>query len=565
MTPTPSARRNPALCFAAAAVLVSGLSSCSGGDAPPLEDAPEVLLGERLFLETRFAQYFAANHVGVNEPLPVGDPAVDTLMTPSGPIPGPFAGRSMSCRQCHLVDDAVDIPGGISSTYADFAARSPVSARSDGQTTTPRNSPPLVNASLSRSTPFLLHFDGQFATGVDLVRATLAGRNFGWLPGERAQAVAHVAAVVRGDDGSDLFAEVTGGLSYARLFESDVAFVPYEFRLPPALRLDVQAATDEEIFDAVATLIDAYVAQIEFSRDENGDFNGSPFDAFLRKNGLPLRPNEGESDLDYSRRLRAETQALVAPQFVVPSEGELLLHDGQPFEFGATELQGLLTFLSEPSATPPTPGELAAGGIGNCVACHAGPQFTDFLAHNVGSAQEEYDSVHGAGTFAVLSVPNLAARALDEATFLPASHDHPTRLGVFRRPPTAGQPQWADLGAWSVFGDADEPGPQSALHEVVARAHGLDAMTLTATQALDLSLAMFKTPGLRSLGQGGPYFHTGRFATLTAVVQHYLAFSGAARASAVRNADPQLGNIAITGGDVAPLVAFLRSLNEDYQ
>lgn len=41
---------------------------------------PPVVIGERLFLETRFAQYFFANAGGnVNRPLAAGDPVVATV------------------------------------------------------------------------------------------------------------------------------------------------------------------------------------------------------------------------------------------------------------------------------------------------------------------------------------------------------------------------------------------------------------------------------------------------------------------------------------------------------
>ena len=96
-------------------------------------------------------------------------------------------------------------------TYADFARRSPVSAREDGHLTTVRNSPALVNASVERDNGLLLHFDGEFATLEALVLATLTGRNYGWLPGESQLAVAHVARVIREDDGTGALAQTSGG------------------------------------------------------------------------------------------------------------------------------------------------------------------------------------------------------------------------------------------------------------------------------------------------------------------------------------------------------------------
>ena len=106
-------------------------SGCSGGggsdsvsataqpasQSPLTFEPPEVTNGERLFLETRFAQFFKAYlDAGgrVNTPMPAGDPVMtltDTTVPGQG-LPGPFAGLSMNCRACHLVDEHVGTPGG---------------------------------------------------------------------------------------------------------------------------------------------------------------------------------------------------------------------------------------------------------------------------------------------------------------------------------------------------------------------------------------------------------------------------------------------------------------------
>lgn len=72
------------------------------------------------------------------------------------------------------------------------------------------------------------------------------------------------------------------------------------------------------------------------------------------------------------------------------------------------------------------------------------------------------------------------------------------------------------------------------------------------------------SPGLRDLGHGAPYFHDGRFNTFEDVIRFYGQISAAARAGTVRNAAPDLSGISIGPADVARLVAFLKSLNEDY-
>ena len=84
---------------------------------------------------------------------------------------------------------------------------------------TPRNSVQMVGSLQSHTGTTFLHHDGEFNSPVELVKATMTGRNFGWQPQEYSQAVAQVALVIRQDDGSgDLAKQRSGGLSYSTLF-----------------------------------------------------------------------------------------------------------------------------------------------------------------------------------------------------------------------------------------------------------------------------------------------------------------------------------------------------------
>lgn len=557
----------------AAAVLAVPLAACSTDPlrvipAEPL-DPPAVQLGERFFLEPRFAASFAAQSGGdVNRPA-VSDPVLAELETTGAARPGPFAGSTMSCRNCHLVDDSPDPDGLGTRTYADFARRSPIPARAeDGRTHAPRNSPSLVDATAEREVPFLLHADGEFATAAALVEGTWTGRNLGWLPDEHDAAIAHIARVVRGDDGGGALAASFGGLSYATVLAGTDPTIPPTLVLPPERRLDVAGANDAEVVGAAVALVVDYLDGLRFSRDLlTGDFDGSPYDGFIALNRLPARPAAGESALDYARRLRAELAALRSPVWVRDGvDGELALH-AHPFVFGPEELDGLLVFLSEEGAPATSPSvRLAARerGTGNCLACHAPPQFSDFGVHNVGVAQEGFDTIHGEGAFARLVVPGLAERNADPERWLPPSRLHPRGRGPFLAVPSAADPTATDLGAWNVLGNAAVPAPQRALEALVASAAGVGEGELGAAELLDRSLALFKTPVLRDLGQSGPYFHDGSRDTTAQVVQHYRRFSELARADAVRNGAPELAAMRLGEGDVAPLVAFLASLDEDY-
>jgi hypothetical protein len=437
-------------------------------------------IGERLFLETRFAQFFFTNSGGnANFLLTNCDPVMNTTASIYGPLPGPFAGQSMNCRACHLVEEQESTGN---RTYCDFAARSPVPARADGQTTTPRNTMPLVDALLPRSTPLFLHFDGQFASVSDLVIGTLTGRNYGWEPTEYAAALHHIANIIRNDDGSGALAQQYGGWSYAITFEG-LAEVESQYSIPPQNRMDVTItdtndpnyATDDQIVQNVASLIQQYLATLVFSQNTNtGAFNGSPYDVFLIKNGLPQQPAANETPLQYSHRLLKLIAALANPQWVTdPADGHFLTNaHGQLFQFGSNELAGLEIFFTD-KANLNVATNLQQQGIttgietGNCIACHTPPAFTDFLFHNDGAAQAEYDAIHGPGSFMALPVPDLAARLTNYDAYLPPTPAHPNATGTFETPPNTNNIGQVDLGLWNVFANPDFPAPQAGLQQIL--------------------------------------------------------------------------------------------------
>jgi cytochrome c peroxidase len=539
--------------------LLAALSLLAAHTRAEEPDPPEVAIGERLFRETRFAQFFAAQPAG-------GDPVMEQTETVGAPLPGPFAGAAMNCAACHLVDQHLGSPGGGMRTYNDFARRSPIPAREDGQTPAARNSPPLVNAALARDGGLLLHFDGEFASLEDLVSGTLTGRNYGWLPRERAQAIAHIAEVIRTDDGSGALAGEFGG-SYRQVL-AGAPEVPEELRLGPEYRIDVERATDRQITAAVAELIGAYVASLVFQQDDAQAFNGSPYDRFLAANGLPPRPEPGETDAAYGARLLRLVTALANPVWV--DEGSFAFHD-QAFRFGPEELAGLRLFM-----TPARNGAPGAGA-GNCVSCHAPPTFTDFGFHNTGVTQFEYDRLHGAGAFGRLAIPGLLERLVHYDRFMPATQRHPDALEPFRAA-AADAPGRTDLGLWNIAFNPEFPTPQRRIQRLLCRAEQAraaaadsqrpaphDLFSCWPNKLLERSVAAFKTPGLRDPGHSAPYMHNGGLDSLEAVIEQYRGVADLARSGQLRNGDPALQDIVLAAEDVAPVAAFLRALNEDYE
>lgn len=551
-----------------AVAAAAGLGGLAQAGEAPAPDPAEVFHGERLFLETRFAQRFhdfVTRGGDINEPLDEGDPKLEKTYRFFGlppyqiPFaPGPFEGSSYNCRTCHLVDEHVGQQELGMRAYNDFASRSPLPERNDGQSVTVRNSPVLVD-SLAPRDPFLLHVDGEFASAREVIIATLTGRNLGWLPSEGGLAARHACEVIRKDDGTGALAKEFGGFSYPEVFSGvsgSGEALPEPHRIAAGLRMDVAESSCDEVLAGVAGLIEHYLADLKFS--EEADIL-SPYDRFLSINGLPVRPDEGESDEDYSDRLLTRINSLGKSgglQFVkrnpATEDGGFRFHD-QPYRFGETELQGLRVFFNRKPAS--------GRGAGNCGSCHAAPHFTDFAFHNIGVTQMEYEAIHGQGSFWKLRIPTVGQRDEQADIYLPATAANPDRQGMFRRPASESEPMATDLGAWNIFMNEDYPNAQEPLHRSFCQ-NG--AGCRTADQALERSIAAFKTPTLRDLGHSAPYMHNGQISDLHASVAFYIAASANSRNGTIRNADPELREIRITPKDMEPLVRFLISLYEDY-
>jgi len=83
-------------------------------------------------------------------------------------------------------------------------------------------------------------------------------------------------------------------------------------------------------------------------------------------------------------------------------------------------------------------------------------------------------------------------------------------------------------------------------------------------QGLGNTIARFKTPTLRDLEDSAPYFHNGSKARFNDVIEFYLNSSQLGRQGLLRNAPVEFQNMSLSEDDVAALVAFLKSLTEDY-
>lgn len=509
----------------------------------------EVELGERLFKEWRFSQFFAQKSSGrVNFLLQKGDPILQEIKHFSGfKTASPFRQQSISCASCHIVDQMVDRPGFGMRGYSEFTRRSRIPDRGDGQTLTLRNSPALIGLAKSVSQQ-LLHFDGEFATMEDLVIGGLTGRNFGWLATEKPAAIKQIIQVIREDDGRGELAEEFGGQSYHAAF-LDV------------LGLDVAVVAEQKVIDSVAKLVSSYVNDIDFDRDENGSYQGSPYDQFLRINQLPLQPEEGESEVAYSRRLLSLIEEKEKTENLRFFKRDRFQFHDQDFQFLPEELEGLKIFFAEKNENS-----------GACIACHPAPDFKDDLCHNIGVSQFDYDLVHRKREekkerrFLELAVPSLSEREQSPEKYRKPNLEFPARKAKMAQFPSLEDNEFADLGIWTYYLNPDYPKQQKVFEHILSEVYGFENWSsLTNEQKLPLTIGLFKTPTLRNLGHSAPYFHSGRAPTLINAIAHYLGFGRVARRGHLRNVDPRVKDIHLDKLSLEPLEKFLKALNEDYE
>ena len=113
------------------------LSACSSAQAPqfPTENdtinASEQQIGERLFVETRFAEYFAAHRAGVNDPLVAGDPVASSDLLVA------YLDRLLAGSGKAAVDTAVDANTPALIAAALFESMRPTNESASGQNAAP--------------------------------------------------------------------------------------------------------------------------------------------------------------------------------------------------------------------------------------------------------------------------------------------------------------------------------------------------------------------------------------------------------------------------------------------
>jgi cytochrome c peroxidase len=378
----------------------------------------------------------------------------------------PGANLAASCSTCHVPpfwSNGLNV-------YSDSLAVSVIPANSrGGKLTTVRNTPSLQDAKLSPA----LNADGEFSNLDGVVRAKLISEHLGWEADQELQAYNEIHALMLNDQGEDLFADG----SYIEQFKA-------------AADLNLEALSQEDVITEVVEALKAYMRMIKTR-------NTSAYDALTFLNRFNEELGDGD---DTPQALSGRIYGRIANQ-----EGRVLIRF--PNIYTEEAYQGYKTFVRvQPTFSSSVEG--LEQNIGNCIACHTPPKFTDGLFHNTGTAQTDYDATHGEGAFAKLEA--------EDAVFARVTADDPLMI---------------DLGRYRVHPGED-------------------------------TIGAFRTPGLRNIELTAPYNHDGKLMTLEDVIRHKIKVSEMAKAGKLRNPHPAYLTMNITEKDVPTLAAFLRTLNE---
>jgi cytochrome c peroxidase len=236
-----------------------------------------------------------------------------------------------------------------------------------------------------------------------------------------------------------------------------------------------------------------------------------------------------------------------------------LVSDASPFDafmagddaaLSAEELHGLLAFINRGTSTDPV---FEGVGVGNCVSCHGGAEFTDAAFSSLAEDGEDLELIE------VEEMPDANGNTLfvgDATAFLDNGYSN---IGV--------RPSEEDLGRGGIEGGHPLAFARQALAglsfapELPSCGGPDDEEECPEADRVAVDGA-FKVPGLRNVELTGPYFHNGGQATLTQVLEFY-----------DRQADFSLENLADLDRNIAridfeeideePLVEFLLTLTDE--
>jgi len=214
------------------------------------------------------------------------------------------------------------------------------------------------------------------------------------------------------------------------------------------------------------------------------------------------------------------------------------------------QLRGLLAFIRRHDSTDPifTPDI----GVGQCVACHAGPEFTEAAFTSLMEEGEDELELLEAEEMPELVMGELVVG--DETAFLDVGFSN---IGV--------RPTPEDLGRGGTANGYPLSFTRQALLGLefapeLPECGGPDEEACPENERVAVDGA-FKVPGLRNVALTGPYFHNGGEATLEDVVEFYDR-RGNYGDDNIAELERNMARVTLTEDDEDPLVEFLESLTD---
>ena len=236
---------------------------------------------------------------------------------------------AIACSVCHALGESV--AGKPERFYADHTPTSLTA----GRETTDRNAQTL--AGVHRAEVF--GWDGAWDSMEEMILEKLIGKQYGWKPGARDEAIDNAAYVLL-DEGHNA-----------------ISGVPYIEQFRQVYGLDLESIEPLEVAAAGARALADYTRTLDFSMTAR-------WDAFTEQNRFRTAPNPDEDILNY---------AAVIESRIYNQEGRGLIR--RPEGFTEAAYEGFKTFFRV----------FDVESVGNCIRCHVPPTFSDYSLHAAGS------------------------------------------------------------------------------------------------------------------------------------------------------------------------------------
>ena len=236
---------------------------------------------------------------------------------------------AIACSVCHALGESV--AGKPERFYADHTPTSLTA----GRETTARNAQTL--AGVHRAEVF--GWDGAYDSMEDMILEKLIGKQYGWKPDAREEAIDNVVYVLL-DEGHNA-----------------ISGVPYVEQFQEVYGLDLESLERSEVAAAAVRALADYTRTFDFSMT-------SRWDAFTEQNRFRTAPNAGEDIMNYAAGIESR---------IYNQEGRGLIR--RPEGFTETAYEGFKIFFRV----------FDVESVGNCVRCHVPPTFSDYALHGAGN------------------------------------------------------------------------------------------------------------------------------------------------------------------------------------